>query len=96
MMGQIDHSWNGFYATAYEKIIQQREEQKKKEVDATPLVSVCITHYNRPQFLEFALKSIEKQSYTNFEVILVDDGSTSQEAKEYVFIGLRYLVCYIN
>lgn len=52
--------------------------------DVNPLVSVCIPHYNRPHLLREAIKSIEKQSYSNYEVIVVDDGSTQPEAKSYL------------
>jgi glycosyltransferase involved in cell wall biosynthesis len=40
-----------------------------------PRVSVCITHFSRPQKLRTALASLKRQTYRNFEVIVVDDGS---------------------
>ena len=46
----------------------------------TPLISVCITHKDRPRFLEQALESVAQQSYSNVEVIIADDGSTDPEA----------------
>ena len=49
-----------------------------------PLVSVCVSHWNRPHYLRQALASVEAQDYPNFEVVLVDDGSTSAEAKAYL------------
>ena len=55
----------------------------KKEL-STPLVSVCLTHFNRPLYLSYALKSVKSQDYSNFEVILVDDGSTNPEAVDYL------------
>lgn len=48
---------------------------------ALPLVSVCLTHYNRPHFLRQAVDSLFKQDYPHFEVILADDGSPSKEAR---------------
>lgn len=45
-----------------------------------PLVSVCLAHYERPQLVPQAIASIEAQTYDNYEVIVVDDGSTSAEA----------------
>lgn len=46
-----------------------------------PEVSIVFTSYNHVEFLEQAIKSILIQSYTNFELIVVDDCSTdsSQE-----------------
>ncbi|BGP48791.1 hypothetical protein JCM10450v2_004667 [Rhodotorula kratochvilovae] len=46
---------------------------------AEPLVSICITHYERPHLLPQLLNSLLQQTYTSFEVILVDDGSSSPE-----------------
>lgn len=46
-----------------------------------PLVSVCITHKNRPQFLKQAISSILAQTYENFELVLIDDGSDDEEAR---------------
>ena len=41
-----------------------------------PLVSIVINNYNYAQFLDEAIASALNQTYTNVEVILVDDGST--------------------
>lgn len=43
-----------------------------------PLVSVIMTVYNAQEFLNMAIDSILLQSYTNFELIIIDDGSTDQ------------------
>ncbi len=40
-----------------------------------PKVSVIITTYNRPQYLKQAIESILAQTYRDFEIIVVDDGS---------------------
>ena len=40
-----------------------------------PLVSVVIPAYNRAQKLEAAVKSIQAQTYANWEAIIADDGS---------------------
>ncbi|QUS58254.1 glycosyltransferase [Pseudovibrio brasiliensis] len=49
--------------------------------DTHPPVSICITHFERPHLLTQALESIERQTYRNVEVIVVDDGSRSQLAR---------------
>lgn len=42
------------------------------------LISVVIPIYNQGRFLEKCLKSIVTQTYDNYEVILVNDGSTDE------------------
>lgn len=41
-----------------------------------PFVSIIIPFYNAKDLLALPVKSLMSQSYSNFEVILVDDGST--------------------
>ena len=48
----------------------------------SPLVSVCLAHYERPKLVHQAIASLKQQTYQNFEVILVDDGSHTQQAKD--------------
>ncbi|BGP16837.1 hypothetical protein JCM10213v2_004842 [Rhodosporidiobolus nylandii] len=48
-----------------------------KKEDAEPLVSICITHFERAHLLPQLLDSLLAQDYTNFEVVVVDDGSSS-------------------
>ena len=42
----------------------------------TPRVSVLMANYNGERFLASAIVSVLEQSYRNFELIVVDDGST--------------------
>ena len=46
-----------------------------------PLISVIIPVYNVENFLHDCLNSILKQTYTNLEIILVDDGSTDKSGE---------------
>lgn len=51
-----------------------------------PLVSVLMTSYNRERYISDAIKSVLESTFTNFELIIVDDGSTDRTveiAKEF-------------
>lgn len=43
-----------------------------------PLVSIIIPVYNMEEYLDNCIKSIIRQTYSNFEILLIDDGSTDQ------------------
>ena len=45
------------------------------------MISVIIPLYNRAKTITKTLKSLQKQSYENFEVIIVNDGSTDGSEK---------------
>ncbi len=49
-----------------------------------PKVTVCITHYNRAKLLAKTVRGLQQQTYKNFEVIIVDDGSTDEDAIAYL------------
>jgi len=41
-----------------------------------PEISVICANYNHAQYMEFAINSISHQTFADFEIIIVDDGST--------------------
>jgi glycosyltransferase involved in cell wall biosynthesis len=62
---------------------------------STPLISICIPSYKRIVFLERLLKSIEEQSFRDFEIIIADDSpDTSVELlirQRFSFLPVLYL-----
>ena len=47
-------------------------------MNSNPLVSVIIPVFNDEKFIVETLESVKSQTYTNWEVILVNDGSTDK------------------
>ncbi len=50
-----------------------------------PLVSVIIPSYNRFDYLDNAIKSVHKQTYKNYEIIVINDGSTDNRYQDINF-----------
>ena len=44
-------------------------------IETSPLISVVIPTYNHADFLKVAITSVLKQTYQNFEIIIVDNHS---------------------
>lgn len=55
----------------------------------TPAVSVVIATYNRGEYLVATLQSILAQTFRDFEIIVVDDGSTDDTRRVVESYGLR-------
>jgi glycosyltransferase involved in cell wall biosynthesis len=60
----------------------------------TPSVSVIIATYNRADFISRAIESVLNQSYKDFELIIIDDGSTDN-TKEIVAKYKDFRIKYI-
>ncbi len=72
---RIRQQWLDFHETTF------REVQLPQPA-LNPLVSVCLVHYNRSVLLRRALSALSEQTYKNFEVVLVDDGSKDEHLRQ--------------
>ena len=45
-----------------------------------PVVSVVMTIYNHEEYLKKSIKSIQNQSFKNWELIAIDNGSTDKSS----------------
>ena len=67
-------------------------------INNIPLVSVLMTAYNREKYIAEAIESVLNSSYSNFELIVVDDCSTDRSveiAKRYESFDKRVKV-FVN
>lgn len=61
-----------------------------------PLFSVLIANYNNGNFLEEALESVFSQSYQNWEIVIVDDGSSDNSKDVLKIISDSRIRVYYN
>jgi len=64
-------------------------DQHQQQTENNPLVSIIIPAYNRAGLIGETLQSVINQTYTNWECIVVDDGSTDntkEVVKEYTSV----------
>jgi glycosyltransferase involved in cell wall biosynthesis len=69
---------------------------KAEASSATPLVSVVIPAYNAAEYIAEALDSVFVQSFKNYEVIVVNDGSPDSEQLEQVLTPYRDRIVFIK
>lgn len=65
-------------------------------MNSNPLFSILIANYNNGRFIEEAIESVMTQTYLNWEIIIVDDGSTdnSNEIYKQYEKDTRIIICY--
>ncbi len=68
------------FSTLREKLGQDNSALPHRHLARAPLVSVIVCSYNGGQTLAACLDSLGKLNYPDYEVILVDDGSTDDTA----------------
>ena len=51
-------------------------------LDELPLITVAMPIYNAGKYLRFAVLSIVNQTFTNWELLIIDDGSTDNALKD--------------
>ncbi|WP_112182164.1 MULTISPECIES: glycosyltransferase [Paraliobacillus] len=82
--------------TNFKRLIERSENELKKNIynlKNEPLISIIMPTYNRGDVLDQSIKSVLEQSYTNWELLICDDGSTDNTEKtiaKYMDSRIRY------
>ncbi|MBW4670893.1 MAG: glycosyltransferase [Cyanomargarita calcarea GSE-NOS-MK-12-04C] len=71
--------------------VEPKQSVKSAISQANPLVSVVLGNYNYGRFLQQSIDSVFNQTYQNFELIVVDDGSTDNSEEIIKSYGSRII-----
>jgi glycosyltransferase involved in cell wall biosynthesis len=86
-IGQTNDQWENNRVQFVDKYVDKLPQiipytyDIKKVKDKEPLVSILMPIYNYGNRINQTLNSVFNQDYTNYEIILVDDGSTDEFVK---------------
>ena len=88
-----------FHNWFYQRSTNRSEPQKSMKTDTKdseiltihPLISVVVPLYNNAQYVAACLESLQAQSMKNYEVVVVDDGSTDGGLEVVKKLALRDL-----
>jgi glycosyltransferase involved in cell wall biosynthesis len=61
--------------------LPRKTTEKLNLIQPQPLVSIVVPTFNQEEYLNECLDSLINQTYENFELVIVDDGSTDQTKK---------------
>jgi GT2 family glycosyltransferase len=70
--------------------------QQVRPSPSAPLASVVIPAYNAAPYVGATLGSVFRQTFTNFEVIVVNDGSPDTSALELALCPYESKICYLR
>lgn len=78
---RVSEQFTGFISAAREALSSTEVSPEFSSRDRErPAVSIIIPFYNLGRFLPETLRSIKSQTFTDYEVVIVDDGSTDPDS----------------
>lgn len=74
-------AWTQLHDACLEKL-EQKKHAVSRNFPEKPLVSICIPYFNYAEYIPEQLQSLVRQSYDNYEVVIINDGSTDQASNQ--------------
>lgn len=74
----VFQAWGSVFSVRSRRVINLVEksiERKKQSLSDTPYITVCTPVYNQEKYIAETLQSVVDQTFDDFEVIIVNDGS---------------------
>src|SRR5690242_20716958 len=62
-------------------VIETQPGLQRQQNTFQPLISIIIPVYNAEVYIKSTIKSVLCQTYTNFEIVVVDDGGTDESIR---------------
>ena len=84
-------SFLSLYFLVYLLLTYLEEDWEEPAADATPKVSILIPAYNEEQTIAGTIKSALELDYPDYEIMVIDDGSTDSTAKKAEETGVKVL-----
>lgn len=64
-------------------------------MDMNPLVTIIVPAYNHSKFIEECVQNVAKQTYTNIQLVVIDDASKDDTAEKIKYLADIYNFQYI-
>lgn len=76
---EAKESWTRLHKDCL-SLLEEKKLNLPAQLAERPLVSICIPYYNYGNYFPEQMHSLARQSYPNYEVIVINDGSTDPES----------------
>ncbi|QRY65482.1 glycosyltransferase (plasmid) [Ensifer sp. PDNC004] len=73
--------WRQAMVRSEERAAERAQRPSQLSI-ALPRISICVPYFNYGAYLPKLLESLRRSTYRNFEIIVVDDGSTDERSRQ--------------
>lgn len=92
-----DRRWGRQYLEETGRVFNSAESNAASStttVSHNPLISIVVPLYNKEQYVSHTLQSVLSQSFTDYEILVVNDGSTDHSMERVKEIKSDHIRCF--